>query len=455
VLFNARSGDREGKDMDVESELEPIVDLESIPDQDPQPDAEDDYASMLAHESRADPPGELTNHHGQGMSDEPNACVPQMIDEPGVGAALVTTFQTSGGGGAGGADAGDAGGAGGGDVAASAELGLHALVRSSSNRDQRLSLSEILGYIRRKEPWEIKPEDARLLLESRLAEGGALEVPSLKYANWVHKSEPHVFFVEGEDMGDIGESDYERVITSGALSHAVNKFADLIAVKRASCSPGKDTPNPKKVGEWQLALLEGHPYYESDNFRGKKLKEEREYGRGETKSKLRLFGPKLVHSVLDKKRKADAGSSSVENNVIPGDLRVDGSVHIGEKLTVGQDGEGLIHGRLQGHQADHAEWMPRHDPGEVLMPGDVVALTRDADGTQIKVSKRAMGFVDSADVEWVVVPTNPQILGHQPPPGEEHLHVPIVFMGQVPVRVEGSPRASRYLMPSDRLCVCR
>jgi hypothetical protein len=384
-------------------------------------------------------------------------------------------------------------------VAASADLGLHALVRSTSSRlpainnnpqlgsvaqplshdwsdvlgnipikdkswDQRLS--EILGFIRRKEPWEIKPEDARLLLVSRLARGGALEVPSLKHANLVHKSEPHVFFVEGEDMGDIGESDYERVITSGALSHTVNKFADLIAVKRASCSPGKDTPNPKKVGEWQLALLEGHPDFGSKTFRGAlELKEEREGGYGRDGIKLRLFGPKLVHSVPDmnKKRKvnadssSDAGSSSVDDKVkvIPGDLRVGGSVHIGEELTVGQDGEGLIHGRLQGHQADHAEWMPRHDPDEVLMPGDVVALTRDADGTQIKVSKRAMGFVDSADVEWVVVPTNPQILGHQPPPGEEHLHVPIVFMGQVPVRVEGSPRASRYLMPSDRLCVCR
>jgi hypothetical protein len=453
--------------MDVESELEPIVDLESIPDQDPQPDAEDDYASMLAHESRAD------HHHGQGMSDEPNACVPQMIDEPGVGAALVTTFQTSGGGGAGGADAGDAGGAGGGDVAASAELGLHAMVRSSSIRDRRLSLREILDIIRRKEPWEIKPEDAKLLLVSRLKGGGALEVPSLKHANLVHKSEPHVFFVEGEDTGDIGERDYERVTTSGPPSHAVTPFDDLIAVKRASCSPGKDTPNPKKVGEWQLALLEGHPDFGSKTFRFMDLpldleeldlKEEREYGRGKTKFKLRLFGPKLVHSVpvdMNKKRKgnadssSDAGSSSVDKEVIPGNLRVDGSVHIGEKLTVGHNGEGLIHGRLQGHQADHAEWMPRHDPDEVLMPGDVVALTRDADGTQIKVSKRAMGFVDSADVEWVVVPTNPQILGHQPPPGEEHLHVPIVFMGQVPVRVEGSPRASRYLMPSDRLCVCR
>ena len=456
------------------------------------------------------------------MSDEPNALDPQMIDEPGVGAALVTTFQTSGGGGAGGADAGDAGGAGGGDVAASAELGLHALVRSTSSRlpainnnpqlgsvaqplshdwsdvlgnipikdkswDQRLS--EILGFIRGKEPWEIKPEDAKLLLVSRLAWKGALQVPSLKHANLVHKSEPHVFFVEGDgqDMGDIGESDYERVITSGALSHTVNKFADLIAVKRASCSPGKDTPNPKKVGEWQLALLEGHPDFGSKTFRGTlELKEEREGGYGRDGIKLRLFGPKLVHSVPDmnKKRKVNAGSSSdapvsgrgsdddieenmfvdlaalvpsskPEDDTIKGNLRVGGSVHIGEKLTVGQYGEGLIHGRLQGHQADHAEWMPRHDPDEVLMPGDVVALTRDADGTQIKVSKRAMGFVDSADVEWVVVPTNPQILGHQPPPGEEHLHVPIVFMGQVPVRVEGSPRASRYLMPSDRLCVCR
>jgi hypothetical protein len=349
-------------------------------------------------------------------------------------------------------------------------------------------LSEILGFIRRKEPWEIKPEDAKLLLVSRLAKGGALEVPSLKHANLVHKSEPHVFFVEGDgqDTGDIGESDYERVTTSGALSHTVTQFPDLIAVKRASCSPGKDTPNPKKVGEWQLALLEGHPDFGSHTFRGMRLEEERIDGYGRERIKCKLFGPKLVHSVPDmnKKRKVNAGSSSdapvsgrgsdddieenmfvdlaalvpsskPEDDTIKGNLRVGGSVHIGEKLTVGQYGEGLIHGRLQGHQADHAEWMPRHDPDEVLMPGDVVALTRDADGTQIKVSKRAMGFVDSADVEWVVVPTNPQILGHQPPPGEEHLHVPIVFMGQVPVRVEGSPRASRYLMPSDRLCVCR
>ena len=344
--------------------------------------------------------------------------------------------------------------------------------------DQRLS--EILGFIDRKEWWEIKHEDAKVLLVSRLEGGPALQVPSQKYGNWVNKYEPHVFFVgsDRQDAGDIEESreHLQKISTSGADSHTVTKFDDKIAVVRASCSRGEGW----KVGQWQLALLPGHPDYESDNFRGLELKEERATGR--YKALCRNFGPKLVHSVPDmnKKRKVDASSSSdapvgggdlhddiedIEDNIIgfvdlaalvpsskpedstlTGNLHVGGSVHIVEKLTVGQDGEGPIHGRLQGHQADHAEWMPRHDPGEVLMPGDVVALTRDADGKRSKVSKRAMGFVDSADVEWVVVPTNPQILGHQPPPGEEHLHVPIVFMGQVPVRVEGSPRASRYLI---------
>jgi hypothetical protein len=81
------------------------------------------------------------------MSDEPNDFDPQMIDELidelGVGAAMVTTFQTSGGGGAGGA--GDAGGAGGGDVAASAELGL--LVRSTSSRLPAINNNPQLGSV--------------------------------------------------------------------------------------------------------------------------------------------------------------------------------------------------------------------------------------------------------------------------------------------------------------------
>ena len=143
-----------------------------------------------------------------------------------------------------------------------------------------------------------------------------MQVPSQKYGNWVNKYEPHVFFVgsDRQDAGDIEESreHLQKISTSGADSHTVTKFDDLIAVKRASCSPGKKTPNPKKVGEWQLALLPGHPDYESDYFRGMELKQVRATGRDQ--ALCRNFGPKLVHSVPDKnkKRRVDAGSSSAD-----------------------------------------------------------------------------------------------------------------------------------------------
>ena len=178
--------------------------------------------------------------------------------------------------------------------------------------DQRLS--EILGFTLRKEPWEIKPEDAKLLLVSRLVGGPALQVPSQKHAKWVNKSEPHVFFVESDrqDAGDIEESDRQVISTSGADSHTVTRFEDGIAVARASSSPGRGSLYPIKVGQWQMALLKGHPDYERDVFLGIQLKEAKQIGR--EKKWFRIFGPKLVHSVPDKnkKRRVDAGSSSAD-----------------------------------------------------------------------------------------------------------------------------------------------
>ena len=159
-------------------------------------------------------------------------------------------------------------------------------------------LSEIIGLIQRKEPWDIKPQDAKLLLMSRIEGGAAKHVPSQKYAKWVNKSEPHVFFVENDTQGagDIEESDRQVISTSGARSHTVTQVDDFIAVTRASSSSGKDSPYPKKVGQWQLALLEGHLDYGSDIFRGIQLKEARQIGREQIW--CRIFGPKLVHSVL-------------------------------------------------------------------------------------------------------------------------------------------------------------
>jgi hypothetical protein len=192
---------------------------------------------------------------------------------------------------------------------------LHGITPMPARRargDDRLS--EILGFIQRKEPWEIKPEDAKLLLVSKLEGGAALQVPSQKHAKWVSKSEPHVFFVESDtqDAGDIEESDRQVISTSGARSHTVTQVDDFIAVTRASSSSGKDSPYPKKVGQWQLALLKGHPDYGSDVFRGIQLKEEKQIGR--EKTSCRIFGPKLVHSVpyMNKRRRVGAGSSSAE-----------------------------------------------------------------------------------------------------------------------------------------------
>jgi len=173
-------------------------------------------------------------------------------------------------------------------------------------------LSEIIGFILRKEPWEIKPEDAKLLLVSRIEGGPALQVPSQKHAKWVRQFVPHVFFVESDtqDAGDIEESDRQVISTSGADSHTVTQVDDFIAVTRASSSSGKDSPYPKKVGQWQLALLKGHPDYGSDVFRGIQLKEARQIGRENIW--CRISGPKLVHSVPDinKGRRVGAGSSS-------------------------------------------------------------------------------------------------------------------------------------------------
>ena len=186
-----------------------------------------------------------------------------------------------------------------------------ALVLGTPSGDARLS--EILGKIQRKESWDIKPEDAKLLLLSRIKGGLALQVvPCQKYAKWVSKSEPHVFFVESDrqDAREIEESDKQVISTSGAISNTVTRFEDGIAVIRASCS--SKSPCPKTVGQYQLALLQGHPDYASGIFGDMKLTEMKQIGR--FRIWCRIFGPKLVHSVpnMSKKRRVDAGSSSAD-----------------------------------------------------------------------------------------------------------------------------------------------
>ena len=74
---------------------------------------------------------------------------------------------------------------------------------------------------------------------------------------------------------------------------------------------------------------------------------------------------------------------------------------------------------------------------EELNGGDVVALVGDGYGVQ-KASCSARG---STAVEWMVVTTEPQMLGNAPEPGQERLWVPLVFSGQVSV-------LPQYFLPS-------
>ena len=330
-------------------------------------------------------------------------------------------------------------------------------------------------------------------------------MPSLRHAKFVNARKPHVFFVEEADANDDDEEKHP-ISVAGPASHVVTLFEDSadIAVVRYSCSvkeTDKERFGPKKVGQYRLARLPGHPQCDASKIK--------KVGRKEVECQI-LEWPVLVHSMpetprsaipVDKKRRTDAspgssasahmgedgadegeiegeiakevlemysdqagrqntdqgekisrdvmkfsGSLNIEgDSKVSGSLNIGGSVTIAESLKVGEHGEGAIWGTVHGKQADHAEWMPRHDPKEELHPGDVVALTPDIDGRQLKVSRSAFG---SERAEWTVVPTEPQILGHYPPASEKHLHVPVVLVGQVPVRVEGCPRASRYLVPS-------
>ena len=141
---------------------------------------------------------------------------------------------------------------------------------------------------------------------------------------------------------------------------------------------------------------------------------------------------------------AKAAAREVTEEMLNGDVNIGGSATVGNDLVVGPGGSGIIHGRLAGKEADHAECMPRFDEAEEINAGDVVALVGDSDGLQ-KVSRKARG---SDRAEWRVVATRPQILGNRPEPGEEHTVAEIVLSGQVPVRVAGTPSVDAFLVPS-------
>ena len=87
--------------------------------------------------------------------------------------------------------------------------------------------------------------------------------------------------------------------------------------------------------------------------------------------------------------------------------------------------------------ADYAEWLPKADPEQSFLTGQVVGVH---DG---EISLETEGAQQIMSISLA-----PIVLGNAPPEGEEGGFEKVGFMGQVPVIVTGGCEAGDYLIPS-------
>lgn len=86
---------------------------------------------------------------------------------------------------------------------------------------------------------------------------------------------------------------------------------------------------------------------------------------------------------------------------------------------------------------DYAEWLPKENPEEQFLPGQIVGLKHG------KISK----VLEGAD-KFMVISTKPIVLGNAPAQDQKNRFEKVAFMGQVPVHVLGKARAGDYILPS-------
>ena len=86
---------------------------------------------------------------------------------------------------------------------------------------------------------------------------------------------------------------------------------------------------------------------------------------------------------------------------------------------------------------DYAEYLPKLNPQETFLPGELVGLKNGF------VTKDTKG----AD-QIMVISHNPAVLGGIPKTGTEDQYEMVAFMGQIPTRVIGEVEAGDYILPS-------
>jgi hypothetical protein len=91
----------------------------------------------------------------------------------------------------------------------------------------------------------------------------------------------------------------------------------------------------------------------------------------------------------------------------------------------------------QSGSADYAEWLERQNPAEAMSPGDIVGVSGG------KIGKRTAGVS-----QYLVISTNPAVLGNMPADGDADRFEKVAFMGQIPVKVRGQVNVGDYILPS-------
>jgi len=94
-------------------------------------------------------------------------------------------------------------------------------------------------------------------------------------------------------------------------------------------------------------------------------------------------------------------------------------------------------GTFESGGADYAEWLRVNDEQEKFAFGDVVGL---------KGGLISKNFEDAE--KYMVISSNPSILGAMPKEGNEYSYEKVAFMGQVPVKTIGKVDKGDYLIPS-------
>ena len=87
--------------------------------------------------------------------------------------------------------------------------------------------------------------------------------------------------------------------------------------------------------------------------------------------------------------------------------------------------------------ADYAEWLQKSNPSDIFVPGDVLGVSAGQVGKDLLKPER-----------YMVVSSNPTVIGAMPNEGESSHYTKIAFMGQVPTKVLGEVKRGDFILPS-------